>query len=553
MTICAKYKYLVFSSWDRNTRMLDYIKSSIIQAWAMGKQRDSIASEFNVATGTVSNIISEWKNRIGYYDADSIRELAIGMKNAEITPEDCLTGLRISCLIDKFGIDPEQFEYFLNKTYDECIAQGVRPQDLARLVKEINSLQRISYHSINDIPKIIKERLGEKRKLDFQIYKKRNEINNLNDEKVRREKDIEDLQNQYESCRQKNKDQEKNFLLLEDMKDELQKNNIPIQFLKPMINLMTTFRNDFNFHPMKIFDAFINIGNYQLYCKDKNNELKEIDSRVKRSEAMLARIVEDISSYQIKELAQIELENMEFDSSDFKRLYQVIQKIADDYGRDKGQVKTILFGLLYEIRDLFRLQKMKVEKQDEISVLDKDITSKRDILSAQLKVFSIFKFLLENAVTEDQILSMLNVFIKDFQNQKTRPSNINEYLEGLSKDLEKNQTVKNTLRSLNFKVVFEESKINRLSTYKSNLESFIYLSVIAIYIHYILLKLRNRQMQKRSIEILSGQYVWYLLLFYYVTKASTIISKTRINAKNKNGKKIAKRKKNKDNTKRIVV
>jgi hypothetical protein len=493
------------------------------------------------------------ENRIGSYDADSIRQLAIGMKNAETAPEDCLTGLRISRLIDKFGIDPEHFEYFLNKTYDEFIVQGVGPQDLARLVKEINSIQRISYYSIYDIPKLIKERLGEKLKLDFQIYKKTNEINDLDNEKERKEKDIQDLQNQYESCRQKNKDQEKNFLLLEDMKDELQKNNIPVRFLKTMINLMTTFRNDFNFHPMKIFDAFINIGNYQLYCEDKNNELKEIGSRIKRSEAMLARIKEDISSYQIKESAQIELENMGFDSSDFERLYQVIQEIADDYGTGKGQVKTILFRLLYEIRDLSRLQKMKVEKQDEISVLDKDITSKRDIKSAQPKVFSIFKFLLDSGLTEVQILSMLNVFIKYFQNQKTRPSNIKEYLEGLSKDLEKNQTVKNTLRTLNFKVVFEESKIDRLSTYKSNLESFICSPVIAIYIHYILLKLRNRQMQKRSIEILSGQYAWYLLLFYYVTKASTIISKTRINAKNKNGKKIPKRKKNQDNTKSIVV
>ena len=101
----------------------------------MGKKRDAIALEFNIAEGTVSNIISEWKNRIGSYDADSIRELAIGMKNAETTPKECLNGLRISRLIDKFGIDPEQFEYFLNKSYSECIAQGVRPEDVGRLVK----------------------------------------------------------------------------------------------------------------------------------------------------------------------------------------------------------------------------------------------------------------------------------------------------------------------------------------------------------------------------------------------------------------------------------
>ena len=531
--------------------MLDYTKSLVIQAWVMGKKRDAIALEFNVAGGTVSNIISEWKNMIGSYDADSIRELAVGMKNAETTPKACLNGLRISRLIDKFGVDPEQFEYFLNKTFSECIAQGVCRQDVARLVKEINSLQRISYDSINDIPKRIKERQHEKLGLDIQIYQKRNEIIDLDNEKERKEKDIQDLKNDYESFREKNKHQEKDFLLFEDMKDELQKNNIPIQFLKPMINLMTTFRNDFKFHPMKIFNAFLNIENYQLYCDDKNEELKELDSRIKRSEAMLAMYKEDISSYQIKESAQIELENMEFDLSDFKRLYLVIQEIADDYGTDKGQVKTMFFRLLNESRDLFRLQKEKAEKQYEISVLDKEISTSRDIKSAQPEVISIFKCLLENGLTEDQILSILNIFKKDFL--KTRPCNTKEYLEGLSKDLEKYKSVKNTLRSLDMKIWIKKSQVDRLSKDKCHLESFIYSSVIAIYLYYILLKLQNTRMQKRAIEILSAHYVWYLLLFYYVIKESTITSKTRIKAKDKNGKKNSKGKKNQDNTKSIVV
>lgn len=104
-------------------------------------------------------------------------------------------------------------------------------------MKEINSLQRISYDSINDIPKRIKERQHEKLGLDIQVYQKRNEIIDLDNEKERKEKDIQDLQNEYESFRQKNKHQEKDFLLFEDMKDELQKNNIPIHFLKPMMNL----------------------------------------------------------------------------------------------------------------------------------------------------------------------------------------------------------------------------------------------------------------------------------------------------------------------------
>lgn len=97
------------------------LKSLVSQEWIMGKTRDKIASEFKISTGTVSNIISEWKNRIGTFDADSMRELAIGMKKAGSTPIECLRGLRMSNQIEKFGIDPEELEYFLNTLYKECI------------------------------------------------------------------------------------------------------------------------------------------------------------------------------------------------------------------------------------------------------------------------------------------------------------------------------------------------------------------------------------------------------------------------------------------------
>ena len=35
----------------------DHIRSAIINAWMRGKSRDKIALEFNISTGSVSNII----------------------------------------------------------------------------------------------------------------------------------------------------------------------------------------------------------------------------------------------------------------------------------------------------------------------------------------------------------------------------------------------------------------------------------------------------------------------------------------------------------------
>ena len=65
-------------------RYPQHIRTFIIQAWIEGYSRSEIASKLGVSTGTVSNVVDEWKNMIGSYDANSIRILGIGMKKAAI-------------------------------------------------------------------------------------------------------------------------------------------------------------------------------------------------------------------------------------------------------------------------------------------------------------------------------------------------------------------------------------------------------------------------------------------------------------------------------------
>jgi hypothetical protein len=83
----------------------EHIKSAVIDAWLRGKTRDKIASEYNISTGSVSNIIEQWQNMIGVYDANNLRELGLGLKKAKITPVQCADGLRITKIINKLGID----------------------------------------------------------------------------------------------------------------------------------------------------------------------------------------------------------------------------------------------------------------------------------------------------------------------------------------------------------------------------------------------------------------------------------------------------------------
>jgi hypothetical protein len=48
-----------------------HIKEEVIRKWLSGEQRDKIASDISMSAGTVTNIISEWKEGIGIPTTDT--------------------------------------------------------------------------------------------------------------------------------------------------------------------------------------------------------------------------------------------------------------------------------------------------------------------------------------------------------------------------------------------------------------------------------------------------------------------------------------------------
>ena len=55
------------------------IRLQVIRKWLEGKTRDQIAGELEIGSGTVSEIIKEYRR--GDLDADLLREVALNLKN----------------------------------------------------------------------------------------------------------------------------------------------------------------------------------------------------------------------------------------------------------------------------------------------------------------------------------------------------------------------------------------------------------------------------------------------------------------------------------------
>ena len=64
-------------------------RQSVIRLWVECNSRKDIALISGVSEGTVSNIIAEWRQKLGNADADAIRELGINMKRLGIDAAQC--------------------------------------------------------------------------------------------------------------------------------------------------------------------------------------------------------------------------------------------------------------------------------------------------------------------------------------------------------------------------------------------------------------------------------------------------------------------------------
>jgi hypothetical protein len=505
----------------------------------MGKTRDKIASEFNISTGSVSNIIEQWQNRIGVFDANNLRELGLALKKAGIAPVQCVDGLRTTNITNQLGIDKDHLLDFLKKLYNECKEQRLPPAGVARLVKVINDYPEIN--SLNEIPNTIKKRRQEKIKLDADIYYRKLEIQKLDHELKRKSKERQDLQNGLESFRREIKDEKKDFLLFKDAKDELKKHGISIHFLEPLIDVIRIF-DDMHFRPLTILSQFSDIKSYRDLVENKNWKLKNLESDIQSLKEILHNYEKKIASKEVIVQSLNKLEKLGFNASDIKNLEKTFSEISQKYGLTKVEIKIRFFKYINRFHTLLSLQQDILEKTDKLSILDIEISSRRKVIESQPMAFSILQYLVSGGLNEHDFLMAFKIFKTDLCNNM--PYGDRTYLERLSKDLDKYPTVRDTLAGLNNKILLKKSYIDKLALVRSNQEAFLLLLVIPIYFYSILLNVQQVQIQKNLIKriLLVCVFNYYLLpLFFFIVingpKKSVRSRFKRQENNNKNNKK----------------
>ena len=522
-------------------QIAEHIKSAVIDAWLMGdKTRDEIAAEFNISTGSVSNIIKEWENRIGVFDANSLRKLGLALNKAGITPIQCVDGLRITNIIRQLGIDDDHLIDFLKKLYNESKEQRLLPADLARLVKVINAYSE-EINLLNDIPKIIAKRRQEKTILDADIFYRKCRIEKLDQEIERKRKEMQDLEDDLESCRKEMQDEKKEFLLFKNVKEELKKHGIDIHILEPLIHVINIFQ-EMHYRPLRILSEFSDINAHKNLVENKNREIKQLESRLQDLKTISDNYEMKITSNEAIAQSLNQLDRLGFNASDIKNLEMAFSEASKKYGLNKKEIKNRFFRYMNRLDTSLSLEQDILQKTDNVSILDNELLSRRKVIESQPMVFAILQHLVSSGLNERDILMVYKIFKTDLCNNM--PYGDRTYLERLSKDLNRYPTVRDTLKGLDNKILMKKSHIEKLAVDKSNLEVFLLLLVISIIFYfYSTLLLNVQQIQqiqknliKRILLVSIFSYLLPLLLFCIVIKDAEKSVKSTLTIKQNNNK-----------------
>ena len=267
----------------------------------------------------------------------------------------------------------------------------------------------------------------------------------MDDEKERKRKEIQDLQDDLDSSRKKMQDEKKDFLLFENVKEVLKKHGIDIHILDPLIDVIKIF-GDMHFRPLTILSEFSDINTYINLVENKERIIKELGSQIQDLKIIYDNYEMKISSNEAMVLSIKQLENLGLNVSNIKFLEKTFSNISKKFSLTKDEIKLRFFRYINRFATLVTIEQDIFKKTDELSKLNSEIASGRKAIEDQPIIFSILQYLLNEGLNENDILIAFKIFKTDLCNKM--PYGDRTYLEHLSKDVDRYQTVRDTLEGL---------------------------------------------------------------------------------------------------------
>ena len=386
-------------------KLSNYIERNVRQGWLRGKNRDEIAIECGISTGSVSNITKKFIDSLGEYDAGTIRELAIQLKKADLTPKDCAIGFQVNKILEKIGIANEEEKknivVFLKEI--DNFAQEIEGNpilireclfEIIKISKEVPSYQLKNY---------IQHKRREKEHLENQVEKLKMEIQRLKKEKFDSQEGFFSTKNEIAM-----KFEELDWCL--NVRASLEKEGIPVEDISLLSRLVSKIKKYSN--NLDIFQIIKRIEiteNLEKEIEIKKRRYQLLKSDIEILEEHDAKSLNTLHSKILKLNFLDEIEKFGFNFADLKKLKLRLKEIAVENKMNPEEIKEEFFDSLSQYADKIIAQNELERLNKVILEIEKDIHKKRANLVFQGSAGRIIQNLVDKGMEENDI-----IFIKEF-------------------------------------------------------------------------------------------------------------------------------------------
>lgn len=337
------------------------MKDEVIRLYLQGLSRDDIARTCGVAEGTVSNIIDDWKRKLDIPDVQSLRDLAVNLKRYGIDAAQCTEGLRIKNTMKKLGVNPNQFEGFINEVYEYCQRIGLAPQDIASNLQALINLSKDIPFS--KIPERIEEKKKEKIQLEEEMRRLNEEIKTLKETKRTLEMEISLAKDLRDLALQEEKTTTAELKKYSNFNTELRRYDIPIDDLPKLVQLLYEIRQH-GYDVGKVLSEYQDL----LFIKEKRDifwrQIREVKDEKTKLQDVCSFLKAEVSRHSQRLHTYDELESLGLGIRELRILCNTIKEIAAENGKGYKDAIEQFLERVEKLYDGIKLRQ-KINQQKE--------------------------------------------------------------------------------------------------------------------------------------------------------------------------------------------
>jgi hypothetical protein len=414
-------------------------KVAVIDDWLNGESRNQIAIKRIMGSGTVYNIIQEWRLGIGIEKADKLRDLALKLNKTGLTVNECAIGLRMLMIFKKYGIkeedDQEQLINFLQEIYIKCQEVEFKPQQVFDYISDI--LNFSSNIAISQIPQFMKKKIEEKKVIENVVQKLYKKINELSNIQMQKEQEIERLSKMEVT-------KTKTYKTFMGLKSQLKQEGIGMdnidQYVKGVIGISKE-----NYNPVQILEKIADYKNLERDSRYYNEQVNLKKDQLAKLNHDLDLKQKILDYFKMKIDILKELEMMGFGIEEFRTLNNRLNEIGGENNESFEGIRKHFFDYVKNYEEVIGSRKEIDRLNNELKSLEAQTMKEREKYNAYPKILESLIRFSSAGIAEDDIVKIDRILsMTDFYLYNDKPFS----KEALIDDLQKYGNLKLAIKNL---------------------------------------------------------------------------------------------------------